>query len=75
MVISTDPKDKLNKIAFPKIVFDMAKEAKGMFVWDLSVFDFLKQTGKIYPGEFCANRVGWDDFHTQMTDIDPVMYF
>jgi hypothetical protein len=74
MVLLTEMDDKINTIAFPPIVDEMAKKAKGMFVWDLSVL-ISKASGKIYPGEFCANRVGYDDFTSQMEGVNPVDYF
>jgi hypothetical protein len=74
MVLLTDMDDKINKIAFPQIVDEMAKNHKGMFIWDLSVL-ISKASGKIYPGEFCANRVGYDDFTSQMEGISPIDYF
>ena len=57
LVISTDESDKINKLAFPKAVYDMAKEHTGLFVWDISLYLL---DGKIYFGEFCPNRFGYD---------------
>ena len=73
-IIMTNMDDKINQVAFPEIVDEMAKKAKSMFIWDLSVL-ISKRTGKVYPGEFCPNRCGWNAFLTEMEGIDPVQYF
>ena len=57
LLIATDEKDSINKIAFPKAVYDMAKEHTGLFVWDISLYLL---DGKMYFGEFCPNRFGYD---------------
>lgn len=74
LVITTDSKDKLNQIAFPPIVDEMAKQAKGMFIWDISLL-ISRSTGKMYPGEFCANRPGWNAFVTELEGLDVVQFF
>lgn len=63
LIISTDADEKLNTIAFPQIVTDMAKKHTGMFVWDISIYLY---EGKMYFGEFCANRMGFDACFTEM---------
>lgn len=64
LIIRTELEDKINKIAFPKVVYDMAKERKGIFVWDISLY--IMPDG-IYFGEFCSNRFGYDALMTEMT--------
>lgn len=63
LIISTEMNEKINDIAFPKIVYDMAKERKGIFVWDISLY--ITESG-IYFGEFCSNRFGYDALMTEM---------
>jgi len=65
LVKKTEFKDEINKIAFPKYVFDMAKKRKGMFVWDASILIDPK-TGEKYFGEFCSNRLGWDSVFAEI---------
>jgi hypothetical protein len=74
IVLMTDMDDKINKVAFPPIVDELAQKAKGMFYWDLSLL-ISKASGKMYPGEFCANRVGWDSFPSEMDGVSPVDFF
>lgn len=63
LVISTDENDKINKISFPSAVYEMAQTHTGMFVWDISLYIFK---GKLYFGEFCPNRLGYDASMTEM---------
>lgn len=63
LIIKTSFRDKINKIAFPEIVYKMAKEHTGLFVWDISIY---VHEGKLYFGEFCSNRLGYDSSMTEM---------
>ena len=65
LVIKTDPEDKLNKMAFPKYVYDLAKERKGIFITDAGII-FDQRTKKAYFTEFCFQRFGWDCLPTEM---------
>lgn len=65
LVVRTDLEDKLNKMAFPEYVYEMAKERRGLFVWDVGIL-IDKKDGKMYFTEFCPNRVGWDAFPTEI---------
>lgn len=65
IVFKTDLEAKINKIAFPSIVYEMAKNHKGMFVWDASIY--LDEEDEMYFGEFCANRMGWDSIFAEIT--------
>lgn len=66
LLIKTDLSEKINKIAFPPKVYQLAKEHIGMFVWDASIL-IDKRTDELYFGEFCSNRWGWDAFFTELT--------
>lgn len=63
LIIATEMKEKINKIAFPPIVYQMAKEHTGLFVWDISLY--IMKDG-VYFGEFCSNRLGYDASMTEM---------
>lgn len=64
LIVKLDFDSPLAKIAFPEIVYEIAKERKGIFVWDASILIDPKD-GEMYFGEFCSNRFGWDSFPTE----------
>lgn len=64
LVVKTNFDDRINKIAFPEIVHEMAKKRSGLFVWDLSIL--IDKKGKLYFGEYCSQRFGWDSFPTEL---------
>lgn len=64
LIIRTKIDDEINRIAFPKKVYEIAKEHKGIFVWDISLY--FTEEG-IFFGEFCSNRFGYDSIFTEMT--------
>lgn len=64
LVVKTEMKDRINEIAFPEKVMDMAKERTGMFVWDISLL--IDKKGTMWFGEFCSQRFGWDSFPTEL---------
>lgn len=65
LVFALDENDPIVDIAFPKKVKDMAKEHEGMFIWDASIL-IDPNDGKMYFGEFCSNRPGWDSIQTEI---------
>jgi phosphoribosylamine-glycine ligase len=65
LIFETNPEDKINEIAFPPIVDEIAKNHKGVFVWDISLL-IDKRNGKIYMGEFCPNRFGYDSLFAEI---------
>lgn len=74
LIIKTKLEEKINKIAFPPIVHEMAKKHPGLFVWDSSIL-INGKTKELYFGEFCANRWGWDSFFTNLAMCDSVSSF
>lgn len=64
LIVRTDIEDRINKIAFPEIVHEMAKKRKGLFCWDISLL--IDKKGTMYFGEFCSQRFGWDSFPTEL---------
>jgi len=70
-----DPTDKIAEIAFPPIVDEMARNHKGLFLWDASLL-IDGRSGRIYFGEFCANRPGYNGIYNQMSLAgSPAKYF
>ena len=68
LVIKIDESSPLAKLAFPPIVYKMAKKHTGLFVWDASIL--FKD--KPYFGEFCANRWGYDSIFTEIAMCESV---
>jgi hypothetical protein len=66
--------DKINAIAFPPIVDEMAKQHKGLFYWDASLL-INKRTGKIYFGEFCSNRPGYNSLFTELAQCPSLDHY
>lgn len=66
MVFPISMEDRIAKIAFPEIVDEMARNHKGLFIWDASLL-IDKRDGKIYFGEFCANRPGYNSFFSELS--------
>ena len=66
--------DKINAVAFPPIVDTMAKERKGLFYWDASLL-VDKRTGKIYFGEFCSNRPGYNSLFTELAQCSSLHHY
>jgi len=74
LVFPTDMEDKINKICFPPIVDEMAKQHKGLFIWDASIL-INKRDGKMYFGEFCSNRPGYNSLFTELAQAGSVTNF
>jgi hypothetical protein len=74
LVFPTYMDDRINKIAFPEIVDQMAKRHKGLFIWDASLL-ISKRDGKIYFGEFCSNRPGYNTIFTELAQCGHVHEF
>lgn len=73
LIIATDMDEEINQIAFPPKIYEMAKERKGLFIWDISLY--FTEKG-IFFGEFCSNRFGYDALMTEMTMAHgPTEYF
>ena len=59
LVFPTEMNDRINQICFPPIVDEMARKHRGLFIWDASIL-INKKDGKMYFGEFCSNRFGYN---------------
>ena len=66
LVIPLDPTDPIVRYAFPNKIMEIAKERKGVFLWDASILND-PEDNEMYFGEFCPNRYGWDSVQTEMT--------
>ena len=64
LVIKSSPKDRINKIAFPKWVYQRAKEHTGMFIVDAGI---IRKDDVYYFCEFCFNRFGFDSFFAEIS--------
>lgn len=65
MVFAIEMESRINKLAFPPIIDEMARQHKGLFIWDASLL-IDKRDGKIYFGEFCSNRPGYNTLFTEL---------
>ena len=74
LVFPTDMEDKINKICFPPIIDEMARQHKGLFIWDASIL-INKRDGKMYFGEFCSNRPGYNSFFSELALVGSVTNF
>lgn len=74
LIFPTEMEDKINKICFPAIIDEMAKQHKGLFIWDASIL-INKRDGKLYFGEFCANRPGYNSLFTELALVGNVTSF
>lgn len=74
MVFPIHMEDRINKISFPPIVDEMARNHKGLFIWDASIL-INKKDGKMYFGEFCSNRPGYNSFFTELAQCPTVNHF
>ncbi|RDI43386.1 hypothetical protein [Aquicella lusitana] len=74
LVFPTLMEDRINKICFPPIIDEMAKQHKGLFIWDASIL-INKRDGKMYFGEFCPNRPGYNSFFTELALLGSVTQF
>lgn len=64
LVIKTQGKDEINKLAFPKWIYDKAKQHKGLFVADAGL---ICKDDKYYFTEFCFQRFGFDSLFAELT--------
>lgn len=74
LVFPITEKDRICQIAFPPIVDEMAKQHKGLFYWDASIL-INKRDGKMYFGEFCPNRPGYNASFTEFAQCGSVHEF
>lgn len=74
LIFPIDMDDRINKICFPPIIDEMARQHKGLFIWDASLL-INKRDGKIYFGEFCSNRPGYNSFFTELAMSNSVTSF
>jgi hypothetical protein len=73
-VFPTYMEDRINQIAFPPIVDEMARKHKGLFIWDASIL-INRKDGKMYFGEFCSNRPGYNTIFTELAQAGSINDF
>ncbi len=69
LVFPIDMDSRIARIAFPKYVDGLAKQHRGLFIWDISLL-INPSTGAIYMGEFCPNRPGYNAFYTELSLLE-----
>lgn len=74
LVFPIGPDSRINSVAFPEIVDDMARKHKGLFIWDASIL-IGRRDGKMYFGEFCSNRPGYNSFFSELAQAASVNSF
>lgn len=74
LVFPVDPQARICQIAFPKAADDLAMNHEGLFVWDISLL-YNPHNNKVYMGEFCPNRVGYNAFYTELSLLEYVTDF
>lgn len=74
LVFPITMQDRINEIAFPPIIDEIAKKHKGLFIWDASLL-VNRKGGKVYFGEFCSNRPGYNSLFTEMALLPSVSHF
>jgi hypothetical protein len=74
LVFPIDFDSRICEIAFPPIVYKIAKRHKGLFFWDASLL-IDKNTGRIFFGEFCPNRAGYNSTFTYLSQMPSVSHF
>lgn len=74
LIFPTEMEDKINKICFPPVIDEMARQRKGLFIWDASIL-INKRDGKMYFGEFCANRPGYNSLFSELSLSSSVTSF
>ncbi|MBX3708639.1 MAG: hypothetical protein KIT56_09410 [Gammaproteobacteria bacterium] len=74
LIFPIEMEDRINKICFPPIIDEMARQHKGLFIWDASIL-INKRDGKMYFGEFCSNRPGYNSLFTELAQTGSVTNF
>jgi len=74
IVFPVSMQSKIHDICFPSIIDEMAKQHKGLFIWDASLL-INSKTDEIYFGEFCPNRFGFNSFLTTLAQMPSVHWF
>ena len=64
-VFQTSLKDPINKLAFPPAVYEIAKNRKGMFIFDCGIL--FDEKGDAYFTEFAGNRWGWGGVFSELS--------
>lgn len=66
LIVATNPSSRINSIAFPPYVYELAKKRKGLFLFDVGIL-FDPRTGDAFFTEFCGNRFGWGGVFSEIS--------
>lgn len=72
LICRIELEDKIAEIAFPKRIYDEAKNRKGIFIWDCGL---MMKGDTFYFTEFCSQRFGYDSLFTEMAMAGGAMNF
>lgn len=67
LTISTSLDCNINKLAFPKVISELAKKQPGLAIYDMGM---LYDGNDFYFTEFCGMRYGWDEIFSEITMRD-----
>lgn len=65
--VKTELDCEINRISFPKAIYDLAKKQPGLAVFDIGL---LYNGEDFYFTEFCAMRYGWDGIFSEIVMRD-----
>jgi len=65
--VRTEQHCRMNEIAFPKVIYDLAKKKPGIAIYDAGL---LYNGEDFYFTEFCSARFGWDGMFSEMVMRD-----
>ena len=66
LVVQTSLGCDLNKMAFPPVVYDLAKNRKGLFLFDAGIL-YDQKTKNYYFTEFAGNRWSWGGVFSELS--------
>lgn len=70
-IYNTPLTSPMNLIAFPDVIFQIAKQKRGMFIFDAGLI-IDRNNNKVYFTEFCPNRIGVNAFFTEISQLSSI---
>lgn len=64
LIVHTELNDKINKIIFPPIIYEEARNHKGLYIRDAGI---LSDGEDLYFTEFAGNRWGWGGIFSELS--------
>lgn len=65
LVVRTDLDDPINELCFPPIVYDMARNRRGLFIFDAGIL-YDPKSRQFYFTEFAGNRWSWGGVFSEL---------